>query len=442
MGLFAGLPWPIALLFIITLCVVLLGHAWALLLFIKGEGAIARRPQPNPSLADEFLWVFLVPALNEEVTIADSVSRLRAVEVAHRLILVIDDGSTDRTPEILRQLAGPDLTVLRRELPNAQVGKAAALNDAWHFVGDSVLPSEEFAGFSRDQVIFVVVDADGRLDPRAPAYLAGHLEDPRVGGIQVGVRIYNRYNPLTWLQDIEFGVFGGLFQMGRTAWGTAGMGGNGQANRLTALDSVADAQGPWRDMLTEDQDVGIRLVLAGWRNVHDVRITVAQQGISDLRRLYRQRTRWSQGNMQAMKHLREIPKAKVSPTAKADLFWALLQPPLQGLVGVSTLCALVLAIFFGTPFFYPSDRWDYLWIVFLVFLAFGQTALGCMTLGRGHGIGGYLRGVITAIPYSFYAWLLWPIIVRAAWRILRGSTTWAKTAREPVDPDTSGLPLP
>ena len=47
------------------------------------------------------------------------------------------------------------------------------------------------------------------------------------------MRIYNRARLLTWLQDVEFSVYGLLYQAGRTGWGTAGMGGNGQFNRLS-----------------------------------------------------------------------------------------------------------------------------------------------------------------------------------------------------------------
>ena len=109
----------------------------------------------------------------------------------------------------------------------------------------------------------IVVDRRRRRAPRtadAPPYAAGHFADPEVGGVQSLVRIYNRHRLLTWIQDVEFSVYGYLFQAGRNGWGTAGMGGNGQFNRLSALDDVADGRGPWRDRLTEDQDLGLRLI--------------------------------------------------------------------------------------------------------------------------------------------------------------------------------------
>src|SRR5690606_2418527 len=114
--------------------------------------------------ADAFTWVFLVPALNEEVTIADSVERLLAIPVKHRRIIVMDDASDDATPEILRAVAHPDLSVVRRELPNARVGKAAALNQAYRSL------STELGAVDRSRVIVVIVDADGRLHPDAPRH--------------------------------------------------------------------------------------------------------------------------------------------------------------------------------------------------------------------------------------------------------------------------------
>lgn len=433
--LFSGLPVPVTVLFIVALCIVLIGHFWATVLFIAGGGAAMRAPKPQEGLADDWLWIFVVPALNEEITIADSVERLVAAKAKNRVILVINDGSSDRTPDILAELNAPDLSVLTRTLPEARQGKSAALNAAWRHIGDEVLATGKYAGWARERCAVVVVDADGRLDPNATDFLAAHLANDRVGGVQLGVRIYNRDDPLTWMQDIEFGVYGGLYQMGRTRWGTAGMGGNGQCNRLTALDSVAGPEGPWRDRLTEDQDVGFRLLEGGWLGVHDSRATIDQQGLSGMARLYRQRTRWAQGNMQAMGHLRSLGRIRCGFVAKLELIWYLLQPPLQAVVGLSTITALVMAIGFGTPFISSNDQWGWLWLLVLFLLAFGGTGLGCLTIGRGNGIGGYLRGLVTAIPYAFYSWLLWPVIVRATWRQLRHSTGWAKTPRESISND-------
>ena len=82
-------------------------------------------------------------------------------------------------------------------------------------------------------------------------------------------------------------------------------------------------------------------------------------------------------------------------------------------------------------------QWAWLWLVFLFFLAFGGTAIGCMASGRGHGFMGYVRGLVIAIPYAFYSWILWPVIVRATWRQFRGASGWDKTSREPLEANVS-----
>ena len=297
---------------------------WSALLFQRAQRARMRAPPAPPDIADRFIWIFLVPALNEEITIADSVERLVAVKLARRRIVVIDDGSTDGTPEILAGIHHPDLVVLRRDPPNARQGKAAALNYAYRKI-------VEMIGYvDRSEVIVVIIDADGRLDAQAPRYAASHFVDPEVAGVQALVRIYNRWHLLAWMQHNEFQVYGYLFQTGRNGWATAGMGGNGQFNRLSALDWIADDRGPWRDKLTEDQDLGLRLLGCGLQGRQELRASVDQQGLSAMRPLFRQRTRWSQGNLQAISLIREVWRSPFCFGARLELVVYLLMPALAG----------------------------------------------------------------------------------------------------------------
>ena len=423
---FEGLPTAWRVLFGIALVVVCAMFVWTFLLFVRGGWS--RRHPPDPVDPDDWLWVFLVPALNEEVTICDSVERLLAVQCAHRRIVVIDDGSDDGTAERVAAIGHPDLHVLHRDLPDARLGKAAALNGAYRHL-DGLLD-----GWSRDRVIVVVVDADGRLHPDSPRFAAAHFCDPVVGGVQSLVRIYNRGHLLTWFQDVEFSVYGCLYQSGRNAWGTAGMGGNGQFNRVAALDAVCDHEGPWRDRLTEDQDLGLRLLGAGWAGRQDLRAVVDQQGLSSLRALYRQRTRWAQGNLQAMDHVREVWRAHVTRVARVEQLAYLLIPIWQAFIGVTLIVALVLA-FTGEAAFWGDGPW---WqLVFFYLLGFGGVIMGCISRGAHRGWRGILGGVAVAQVYAFYTWLLWPVLLRAGVRQLVDRRDWAKTQREPI-----GLPAP
>jgi cellulose synthase/poly-beta-1,6-N-acetylglucosamine synthase-like glycosyltransferase len=418
--IFEGLAWPWVVLFSSCLAIVAAMFLWTLLLFIRGREAILYPPLPLAEGTDVFTWVFLVPAMNEEVVISDSVERLLALPVARKRIVVIDDASEDRTPEILAGIDHPDLFVLRRDKPDAQKGKAAGLNHAY----------QALRGYDRERTIVAIVDADGRLDAEAPLHAAAHFADPSVGGVQALVRMYNRQTPLVWMQDVEFGVYGHLFQAGRNHWGTAGMGGNGQFNRLSALDAVADEQGPWRDRLTEDQDLGLRMIAAGWKGRQDLRAVVYQQGLSKPRPLFRQRTRWSQGNLQAIGLWRQVLGAGtlgLGPRVEEAAY--LFMPFWQGIIGVGLVAAVLLAVLGVAPFWGGGPTWE---LLLFYLLAFGGTSLGAIAARADQGPSGWAIGFLVGQLYTLYTWLLWPVLLRSTGRQLRGHGSWAKTAREPI----------
>jgi cellulose synthase/poly-beta-1,6-N-acetylglucosamine synthase-like glycosyltransferase len=419
----------VVLVFVWTIVLALLAERWSHQIGER-DRAIERDGLPPLGSESDWSWVFLVPALDEERTIADSIARLRGVAATSRIIVAIDDGSTDATPEILRGLAGGDLEVIRRDAPEARQGKSRALDQAWR-----ELPVLfERRGMDRERTVVCVVDADGRLEPHAPARVALQLAEEGVGGVQVLVRIYNRRHLLTWMQDLEFRIMGLLFQSARSRMGTAGMGGNGQFVRLSALDDVADSTGPWRDALTEDQDLGLRLLAGGWRLVHDNGTHVEQQGVPGLRALYRQRTRWAQGNIQAISLLPRVLRAdSLGIPARTEQVAALLMPVWQLIVGSAFVVALWLLAIGEVTLFGDGQVST---IVFYYLLGFSGTMVGCMTQGwRLYGASGLLVGLLVVNVYALYSWLLWPVLIRALARQLLRRRSWAKTPRELVDPD-------
>ena len=430
---FGGLPIPVQILFAVALLLSLIQLALVLGLSIRG----GREQRRAPGSADEsqFLWVFLVPALDEEVTIADTIARLEQVRVTHRRIVVINDGSTDTTGEILAAHPSDDLQVLTRVPPEARKGKAAALNQAWRFVR-AELPVELRDRFGEERTLVVIVDADGRLDPDLGHDVASRFLDEAVGGVQLAVRIYNRAKPLAYMQDVEFRVFGAVFQMGRSAWGTAGMGGNGQVNRLSALTAIAerniasgDADGPWRHRLTEDQDLGLSLFQTGWLGQQEMRHAVDQQGLSSYRRLFRQRVRWCQGNMQAIARVGVFRSRQLPLGARLDGAYWLLQPIVQSVIGVSTITAAVLLVL------YPQlvePGWGVITFLGLLVLAFGGTAIGVVRAELLVGQRRPLKALLLVPPYIAYCWSLLPIYAVAWYRQVLRRDDWAKTARESI----------
>jgi len=66
----------------------------------------------------------VIPCFNEAGTILDLIERVRQAPVASKQLIVVDDGSSDGTRDLLKGLSAPDLTVLLHE---RNKGKGAAL---------------------------------------------------------------------------------------------------------------------------------------------------------------------------------------------------------------------------------------------------------------------------------------------------------------------------
>ena len=107
---FEGIPLAAQLLLIVAFIVIVAMCLWTAALFVRAQRAIAGAPAARAQADDAWTWVFLVAALNEEITIGDSVERLLALDLANRKVIVVDDGSDDGTPQILASFSDPDLT--------------------------------------------------------------------------------------------------------------------------------------------------------------------------------------------------------------------------------------------------------------------------------------------------------------------------------------------
>ena len=162
----------------------------------------APRPDAPPPLARTPFVSVLVPCFNEEAHIAATITALSAQAYPDFEIIAIDDGSNDRTPELLDALVAdhPRLRVVH--LAQNQ-GKANALR-----MGTLAATSD----------LLVCVDSDATLDPHAVRWMVGHLIDgPRVGAVTGNPRIRNRTTLMGRMQIGEFSAIIGLIK-GACRW--------------------------------------------------------------------------------------------------------------------------------------------------------------------------------------------------------------------------------
>lgn len=179
----------------------------------------------------------------------------------------------------------------------------------------------------RDRWVIGVFDADAIPDVNMLKKVSFQFNDPRVGGVQTTMRMRNRKKSLLCkLQDIEFLTFARTTQLFRSILGgSVALGGNGQFVRAAALDSITleRFEEYWKkDSLTEDLDLGIRLVTHRWEDKFVSSTSVEQEGVEEWGHFFRQRTRWAWGNLQALRdHVlsRGIFKSTISLRKKLDI---------------------------------------------------------------------------------------------------------------------------
>jgi cellulose synthase/poly-beta-1,6-N-acetylglucosamine synthase-like glycosyltransferase len=394
----------------------------------------------NPrSVRDDLFFVFMMPCLNEEKVLLNSLQRLLSIPGDGFVVLVIDDGSDDNTVDAVSGILGERVWLLSRKPPHAREGKGEALNAGVRYLTGS----GHLAGRDPHNVIVVVVDADGRLDPQSIEEVRPYFANPTIGAVQIGVRINNReQSRLARMQDMEFVIYTEVFQRGRRHLGSVGLGGNGQFMRLSAMMSLGPS--PWTRSLTDDLDLGVRLIAAGWRNEYCSTVAVHQQGVVELRRLIRQRSRWFQGHLQSWKLiplvLRSVPRR-----ARADLLYHLSSPAIllvASLLSASFLLSMVNSVILAAEGQNPFG-W---WIASTYALTFGPALAFSFVYWlreRSNGVG-VLRTVMFAHMYVCYGMMWYASGWWAVGRTLRGRTGWAKTDRVAEAPalDPVRLPVP
>lgn len=304
------------------------------------------------------VFSIMVPCRNEESVISRTVSALFSMSYPQEKyeVLVINDGSTDKTKEILMDLVPrfPALRILRISASEAGQGKSTALNRGF----DHLINSSPFRE-CRDWVIGVF-DADGIPDEDVLRKASSQFKDPKIGAVQTLVRIGNRRDSiLTMMQDIEFVTFARVTQFSRSVFrGAVALGGNGQFIRASTLKEIALGRGEYwrRDALTEDLDLGTRVLLGGWENTFLYSTAVNQLGVNDFKSLFKQRTRWSWGALQCFftyaANLRVL-RSSLNNVKKLDLLYylsAVVLPPVILMVWAISVMGILGLFMIHNPF--------------------------------------------------------------------------------------------
>jgi cellulose synthase/poly-beta-1,6-N-acetylglucosamine synthase-like glycosyltransferase len=275
-GIFQWSRFAIATVFILGI-VLVSGRA-----VIIGILAIIEKLRPDPAkLAEPPPGVtVLIPAHNEESVIVQTVQSVLHSDLNEIHVIVVDDGSSDRTLELLQGNFGKNDRV--QIIHQVNQGKAAALNNALSYA------KTEFV---------VTIDADTEIERDAIRKLLRHFSDPKVGAVAGNVKVGNRSRWLTRWQALEYIT---SQNMEKRAF-----------DLLNCITVVPGALGAWRreaieavggitaDTVAEDADLTIAIRRLGWRVTYDEEAIAWTEAPETPGQLIRQRFRWTFGTLQS-----------------------------------------------------------------------------------------------------------------------------------------------
>ena len=222
----------------------------------------------------------LIPAHNEESVIVQTVTSVLESDYLDLHIIVVDDGSVDKTGELLDTHFSREPRV--HIIQQVNRGKAAALNVA----------------MSRAETeIVVTIDADTEIESDAIRKLVRHFVDPTIGAVAGNVKVGNRSTWLTRWQALEYIT---SQNMEKRAF-----------DLLNCITVVPGALGAWRkqaieaaggitaDTVAEDADLTIAIRRLGWRIGYDEEAIAWTEAPETPGQLIRQRFRWTFGTLQS-----------------------------------------------------------------------------------------------------------------------------------------------
>lgn len=256
---------------------IIIAFQCAILLFIPKkkiyEKKVSKKFRPSISI--------LIPAHNEGKFLEEVLnSILNCGYEGKKEIIVIDDGSTDNTPEIVEEFKKRKLI---KSIRTNHIGKSKALNK-----GIKVARNE----------IIITMDGDSRLEKGSLEKLVAPLFDRTVAATTGVIKVENTSKPLSWFQKLEYLNFAFFKSACERISAVIATSGPLSAFRKKYLIGVG---GFSQYTYLEDFDVALKLIKNGYKT-HFVDDAFCYTYVPDsLLELAKQRLRWTRGGAQIIK---------------------------------------------------------------------------------------------------------------------------------------------
>ena len=385
----------------VTSFVVLIYGVWVLSKNIKLSNNVSDN---NEFLNDIPTLDILVAARDEQNVIARLVERLVSLDYpSEKLkIYIIDDGSVDNTPNILKKLSQKyeRLNIISRS-KNDGGGKSGALNHALQFISG--------------EWVFIL-DADAQLKNDTLQRVLSFAQNGSWSAVQLRKSVINTSkNFLTTCQGIEMAM-DAYFQVGRLySAGISELRGNGQLVRKDILLNCGSFN---ENTVTDDLDLSLRLILSQSKIGIFWDPPVMEEAVEDIFALFRQRQRWAEGGLQRFfDYGRELILSKLTFIQKFDLTYFFI---LQYALPIIALVDLIVCIvFFKSPIYWPVSLTAFT-------LSASASWLGCHKKHEGPVLP---NNSIEMILYLFYLshWFIVIPLVTLKMSIFPKKIIWKKT---------------
>jgi cellulose synthase/poly-beta-1,6-N-acetylglucosamine synthase-like glycosyltransferase len=313
----------------------------------------AKKRKLNNSKRTYAPWIdVIIPAFNEESGIVQSVHSVRLNSYPKKRVIVVNDGSSDRTLAKLRyykrKMQASDLTIVNQK----NGGKAHAINNALTNHAHSPL--------------VMVLDADSILADEAIRNMVQHFRDRRVVAMASNCKVQASSFFLGLSQKYEY-LLGYRMKRALTVLNTEYIiGGVGSTFRRKALEKCDNYD---TDTMTEDIDVTMKLIRLRGNVPHRIGFAADSiaytESVLSFKSLIKQRFRWKYGRMQTFLKNRSLFLSTSKRHSKV-LSWYSLPYSLFG--EAMLLLEPILVIYVIVQSVRIGDYWSLLFVYVLISL--------------------------------------------------------------------------
>jgi len=386
-----------------------------ILLYLKNRNVLF----DSPKITKEYSISFLVPIYNEGLTIKDTIKSIFEINYNNILeVIAINDGSTDNTFEILKELKikYPRLKILNK----TNSGKADSLNKAIKLCKGELI---------------AVVDSDSFPSNDSLSNIVGYFDDPRVGVATIPCIPRNKSTFLEKLQLIEYKVIAFTRKLLEYIDAIYVVPGPLALYRKEALEDIGGFD---TKNMTEDIEATWHLIHNGWKVRMSLNSLVATQTPDKVKPWFRQRVRWGIGGLQCIIKYKNAPLRNKTMLGYF-IWWFFSLGLVLGLVGIGIFLYVFIrgiisnylivhySVGVGVPIMTMNEIYitpgvlNYFGIIlFSLFFIFTFFTLAVMKDNAGGK-----QSFFNLLFYMLVYLLIYPIVlIISTWELITGKRKW------------------